>query len=67
MKDITNTSAGRLYCMLDDIDSLGDAIKPSDLEDYKKFFECAIDFASKRHLIFDTDGYAIFKKKDSKE
>ena len=67
MKDITNTTAGRLYCMLDDIDSLGDAIKPSDLEGYKKFFECAIDFANKRHLILDTDGYIIFEKKSDTE
>jgi hypothetical protein len=60
--DVTDSDAGRLWGMLDDIDTLSDSIKSIDLDGYKRFFLAAIDFANKRHLIFESDGRKLFKK-----
>ena len=54
------SAEGRLWGMLDDIDTLSDAIKPTNLKEYKEFFRAAIDFANKRHLILKSDGYNLF-------
>ena len=62
--DLAGTKTGRLYAILDDIDSLSDAIKPNDIDGYKAYMKAVIAFTEKRHLLFETDGYAVFEKSD---
>ncbi len=62
-KDLTNTDAGLLWCMLDDIDTMSDQIKPTSLVGYKRFYEHAMRFVAKRFRVLSSDGYKIFKPK----
>jgi hypothetical protein len=54
----------QLYTLLDDIDTLSDMIKPSDIQEYKLFYTAAIKKAESRHMYIETDGYNLFAKKD---
>lgn len=52
-------SAASLWRLLDDIDSLADAIKPDTLEDYKRLHQRALHIALQRHKYLKTDGYKL--------
>jgi hypothetical protein len=51
-----------LWALLDDIDTLTDSIKPTDLSGYKEFYIRTMRLVEKRHLYLKTDGY-VFKWK----
>lgn len=51
--------AEALWQLLDDIDSLSDAIKPSTLEEYKEFYKRAIQKTKHRFEYFESDGYNL--------
>ncbi len=59
--DVSDSNQGRLWAMLDDIDTLSDSIKPSSIEGYEKFYSAALQFANKRHLILKSDGHGLFE------
>ncbi len=48
--------AETLWQLLDDIDSLGDAIKPSGMTGYTAFYERACNIARRRHEFLKSDG-----------
>lgn len=52
-------TAEALWQMLDDIDTLSDAIKPSDLGSYRAFYERTLDIAKLRHDHLKSDGYKL--------
>ena len=58
-----NTHEERLYNMLDDIDTLSDAIKPNTLEEYKHYLKAVTELSQKRHLLYSSDGYAVVRIK----
>lgn len=49
----------KLWQLLDDIDSQSDAIKPRDLEGYRRFYLRALDIAHGRHMLLKSDGYSL--------
>jgi len=51
--------AHKLWDLLDDIDSASDAIKPRDLDGYRRFYSRALDTAKKRHTLLVSNGYAL--------
>ena len=51
--------AQALWQLLDNIDSASDAIKPSDLEGYQRYYRRAMELASLRHQYFVSDGYSL--------
>ena len=57
-----NEDAETLWGLLDDIDTLSDAIKPSSEEGYKAFYDGALKTAEKRHDVLVSDGYLLHPK-----
>jgi len=49
----------KLWTMLDNIDSSSDAIKPSDLAGYKRFYDATMKCVEERHQILESDGYVL--------
>lgn len=57
--------AEALWQILDDIDTLSDAIRPSDLGGYRAFYEAAMKMAVKRNEILESlDGYTLSVPKE---
>lgn len=54
-------AALKLWAILDDIDTLADAIKPSDLVGYHEFFVRAMQKAGERHKVLYSDGYKLYQ------
>jgi len=51
--------AEKLWQLLDDIDTASDAIKPSDLAGYVRFYHYALNACAKRHLHLLSDGHTL--------
>ena len=54
-KDISKV----LWSLLDDIDSMPDAIKPISIEGYKTFYKRAIEKSLERHKYLKSDGFKL--------
>lgn len=52
--DILQQKLDQTLTILDDIDSLSDAIRPASELGYKAFYHAAMNLARKRHLFVDT-------------
>ena len=52
--------ADKLWCLLDDIDTASDKIKPSNEAGYRRFYEYAMKKAGARHAIITSDGYDLY-------
>lgn len=52
-------AAKMLWTILDNIDTSSDALKPSDLDGYKAFYEATMRRVAKRHSVLTTDGEAL--------
>ncbi len=51
--------AEKLWQLLDDIDTMSDAIKPDDLAGYRRFYDYALLHCAKRHQYLKSDGYTL--------
>jgi len=49
-----------LWNILDEIDTLGDIVKPNDLRKYKIYFNRVNELAAKRFNYLKSDGYKLF-------
>ena len=50
----------KLWSIIDDIDTISDAIKPSDLTGYKLFYEAVMKKQKERHkYMYSQDGYNL--------
>jgi hypothetical protein len=52
-------TAEALWQLLDDIDTLSDQIKPSELGGYQRFYQRASSIAQHRHLLLKSDGHKL--------
>ena len=52
--------AEKLWDMLDDIDTLGDRLRPSFKENYKEYFNKVQEILRKRHEILMSDGQKLY-------
>lgn len=53
-----------LWSLLDHIDTLSDAIKPTDEAGYRCFYERALSYAAQRHDVLRSDGYRLFEPRE---
>lgn len=60
MENEMKNAGEKLWQLLDDIDTLSDQIKPTDLEGYKAFYEATMKRCQKRNEIaFSEDGHTL--------
>ena len=52
--------AKELWAILDNIDTLEDSIKPTDLDGYKRFYDAVHKQHQKRFQILVSDGYNLY-------
>ncbi len=53
------STAVALWTLLDEIDTLGDSVKPTDLESYRTVYVKAMNLAEERHKLLKSDGYTL--------
>ena len=53
-----------MWSLLDDIDTLGDAIKPSDFAGFVRYWEAVHKVLRKRFAYFKSDGHDLFTKEE---
>jgi len=59
-------SAEELWSLLDDIDTLGDAIKPNDYNGFVRYWEAVHRVLRKRFKHFQSDGYKLYTEDEWK-
>ncbi|MCZ2131110.1 MAG: hypothetical protein LC109_12710 [Bacteroidia bacterium] len=59
-------SAEELWSLLDDIDTLGDAIKPNDYNGFIRYWEAVHRVLRKRFKHFQSDGYKLYTEEEWK-
>jgi hypothetical protein len=59
--------SGRLWELLDNIDTAADVLKPSVQDDYEEFYRYAMHESKKRHKLLESDGYKLYLAKKEKD
>jgi hypothetical protein len=57
----------KLWSLLDDIDTVSDAFKPSDEQGYRKFYEYTMSKVKRRHSVLESDGYKLYLPQSSSD
>lgn len=66
VNDNFRQSAEGLWSLLDDIDTLGDAIKPTDFNGFVRYWEAVHRVLRKRFKHFKSDGYKLYTEEEWK-
>ena len=56
-----DTNQAKLWQIIDDVDTLSDVFKPTELIQYKNYFRAVNKRLAKRHEILESDGYDLFE------
>ena len=50
----------KLWSILDDLDTLGDMLKPAEEAGYRQYYELTCRRVEQRHEVLESDGYKLF-------